>query len=63
MTIYITMYIREDKITGQNEKRITHADTDKKTAYANMNESNNMWERDDEFAHEYFDIEETELYQ
>ena len=63
MTIYITMYIREDKISGQTEKRITHADTDKKTAYANMNESNNMWERDDEYAHEYFDIEETELYQ
>lgn len=63
MTIYITMYIREDKISGQIEKRITHADTDKKTAYANMNESNNMWERDDEYAHEYFHIEETELYQ
>ena len=56
------MYVREDKISGQTEKRISHADTDKKTAYASMNESNNLWERDDEYTHEFFVIEETELY-
>lgn len=62
MTIYITMYIREDKISGQIEKRIAYADTDKETAYASMNESNKTMERDDEYAHEFFEIEETELY-
>ena len=57
------MFIREDKISGQTEKHITHADADKKTAYASMNESNKIWERDDEYAHEYFEIEETDLFE
>lgn len=56
------MYVREDKISGQTEKRICYADTDKKAAYASMNESNNLMERDDEYTHEFFVIEETELY-
>lgn len=62
MTIYITMFIRIDKISGQIEKSICHADRDKETAYADMNRSNNTWERENEFVHEYFYIEETNLY-
>lgn len=56
------MFIRIDKISGQIEKSICHADRDKETAYADMNRSNNTWERENEFVHEYFYIEETNLY-